>query len=138
VQPNRYDRYVERRVGQLGRLAAVGRRPLGVRRQDGRGVDHYVSDWATQGLGMFVDDIAVSTGEGSTSFETDNGGWEVTQPADIAPNANNFERLAAGGFPEAAVVDTADTVYMRFGLEGITGSDARNTVLGKTMSYLLR
>ena len=29
----------------------------------------YVSDWATQGLGMFVDDIEVSTGEGSTSFE---------------------------------------------------------------------
>ena len=25
----------------------------------------YVSDWATQGLGMFVDDIAVSTGEGT-------------------------------------------------------------------------
>ena len=30
----------------------------------------YVSDWATQGLGVFVDDIDVSTGEGSTSFET--------------------------------------------------------------------
>ena len=56
----------------------------------------YASDWATQGLGMFVDDIAVSTGEGSTSFETpDSGGWAVTQPGDSAPNANNFTRLEA-------------------------------------------
>ena len=35
----------------------------------------YASDWATQGLGVFVDDITVSTGEGSTSFEGgDTGG----------------------------------------------------------------
>jgi hypothetical protein len=26
----------------------------------------YVSDWATQGLGVFVDEISVSTGEGTT------------------------------------------------------------------------
>ncbi|HKF31820.1 MAG TPA: M14 family zinc carboxypeptidase, partial [Jatrophihabitantaceae bacterium] len=89
----------------------------------------YVSDWATQGLGMFVDDIAVSTGEGSTSFETGLDGWTATQPSDSATNANNFERLSAGSFPEAAVVETADTLYMGFGLEGITGGDTRNTIL---------
>jgi zinc carboxypeptidase/immune inhibitor InhA-like protein len=98
----------------------------------------YASDWATQGLGMFVDDIAVSTGEGSTSFESGLDGWTVTQPSDSAPNANNFVRLAAGSFPEAAVVDTADTIYLGFGLEGITGADTRNTILGRAMSYLLR
>jgi hypothetical protein len=98
----------------------------------------YVSDWATQGLGMFVDDIAVSTGEGSTSFESGLDGWAATQPSDSAPNANNFVRLAAGSFPEAAVVDTADTIYLGFGLEGITGADTRNTILGRAMSYLLR
>jgi len=98
----------------------------------------YVSDWATQGLGMFVDDIAVSTGEGSTSFESGLDGWTVTQPSDSAPNANNFVRLAAGSFPEAAVVDTADTIYLGFGLEGITGAETRNTILGRAMSYLLR
>ena len=99
----------------------------------------YASDWASQGLGVFVDDIAVSTGEGSTSFETDTGGWEVTgPPPGSAPNANNFTRLAAGNFPEAAVVDTADTIYMGFGLEGITGVDTRKAVLGSAMSYLLR
>ena len=98
----------------------------------------YASDWATQGLGMFVDDIAVSTGEGSTSFESGLDGWTATQPSDSAPNANNFVRLAAGSFPEAAVVDTADTIYLGFGLEGITGADTRNTILGRAMSYLLR
>lgn len=98
----------------------------------------YVSDWATQGLGMFVDDIAVSTGEGSTSFETGLDGWTATQPGDSAPNANNFDRLAAGSFPEAAVVETADTIYMGFGLEGITGSANRNTILGNAMRYLLQ
>ena len=41
----------------------------------------YISDWATQGLGVFVDDIEVSTGEGTTSFEAgDIGGWEITGP----------------------------------------------------------
>jgi hypothetical protein len=29
----------------------------------------YASDWSFQGLGVFVDDIEVSTGEGTTSFE---------------------------------------------------------------------
>jgi hypothetical protein len=87
---------------------------------------------------MFVDDIAVSTGEGSTSFETGLDGWTVTQPADSAPNANNFERLAAGSFPEAAVVETADTLYMGFGLEGVSGSGTRNTIIGRAMSYLLK
>ena len=41
----------------------------------------YASDWASQGLGVFVDDIIVSTGEGSTSFEDDAvplDGWAVT------------------------------------------------------------
>jgi Zinc carboxypeptidase/Immune inhibitor A-like, MAM domain len=99
----------------------------------------YASDWATQGLGVFVDDIAVSTGEGSTSFETDTGGWEVTgPPPGSGPNANNFTRLAAGGFPEGAVVDTADTIYMGFGLEGVTGNATRNAIVGKALSYLLR
>jgi hypothetical protein len=43
-----------------------------------------------------------------------------------------------GGSGEAAVVDTADTSYLGFGLEGITGADTRNTILGRPMSYLLR
>jgi len=97
----------------------------------------YASDWASQGLGVFVDDIVVSTGEGSTSFESGLDGWTVGQPSDSAPNSNDFGIETAAGFPEAAVATTADTVYMGFGFEGITGAAARNDVMGRVMGYLL-
>ncbi|WP_223165692.1 M14 family metallopeptidase [Lentzea indica] len=81
----------------------------------------YASDWAVQGLGVFVDDIIVTTGEGSTSFESGLDGWAVTgPPAGSAPNGNNFTRTTSAGFPEGAVVKTADTLYFGFGFEGIT------------------
>jgi Zinc carboxypeptidase len=99
----------------------------------------YVSDWATQGLGTFVDDIVVSTGEGTTSFETGMDGWTVTgPPPGSAPNSNNFVRTTAGGFPEGAAITTADSIYVGFGLEGIATPAARNAVMGRAIDYLLR
>jgi hypothetical protein len=98
----------------------------------------YASDWATQGLGVFVDDVAVTTGEGTTSFESGLDGWAVTgPPAGSAPNGNNFTRTTAAGFPEGAVVRTADTLYFGFGFEGITSADARTLVMARSMRYLL-
>jgi hypothetical protein len=107
----------------------------------------YVSDWAVQGLGTFVDDIAVSTGSGTTSFEDGldpMAGWQVTGPAPgSAPNPNNFIRTDAAGFPEGAVMtsDPGDadfrTLYMGFGFEGISGPSTRATVMDKAMDYLL-
>jgi hypothetical protein len=100
-----------------------------------------VSDWAVQGLGTFVDDIVVSTGEGTTSFEEDTDpmdGWEVTgPPPGSSPNPNNFIRTTATGFPEAAVPATEDTLYFGFGFEGITDEDTRAEVMGRAMSHLL-
>src|SRR5262249_57801087 len=62
----------------------------------------YVSDWATQGLGVFVDDVSYPDGT-STSFESNLDGWTVPgPPAGSAPNANDFERIGAGGFPACA------------------------------------
>jgi hypothetical protein len=99
----------------------------------------YVSDWSVQGLGTFVDDIVVSTGEGTTSFETGMDGWTVTgPPAGSAPNSNNFARTTAGGFPEGAAITTEDTIYFGFGFEGIATPAARNAVMGNAMEYLLR
>jgi len=99
----------------------------------------YASDWATQGLGTFVDDIIVSTGEGTTSFETGFDGWAVTgPPAGSSPNPNNFIRTTAAGFPEGAVIATADTLYFGFGFEGITDAAARNAVMSRAIQYLLR
>jgi hypothetical protein len=107
----------------------------------------YASDWSLQGLGVFLDDIAISTGEGTTSFEDDGNpmdGWAVTGPAPgSGPNANNFERITAAGFPEASIVTSAPTdaayrtLYMGFGLEGVSTPQARNELIGRAMSYLL-
>jgi hypothetical protein len=99
----------------------------------------YVSDWAVQGLGVFIDDIVVSTGEGSTDFEADMGGWTVPgAPPGSAPNPVDYARIGAAGFPEGAVVATDDTLYMGFGVEGISDAATRKTVLGRAVDYLLR
>jgi hypothetical protein len=97
----------------------------------------YVSDWSVQGLGVFIDDTVVSTGA-STSFEDDFGGWTATGPATgSGPNANNFTRTTAAGFPEGAAITTPDTVYFGFGFEGIAGPASRAAVMDKVMDYLL-
>jgi hypothetical protein len=98
----------------------------------------YASDWGTQGLGVFVDDIVVSTGEGSTSFEADLGGWTATDaPQGSAANANTWIRTDAAGFPVGAAISTPRTILMGFGLEGISTAAERNTVMGRAMAYLL-
>jgi len=98
----------------------------------------YASDWAVQGLGVFVDDTTISTGA-TTSFETDEGGWSIAgPPAGSGPNANNFFRTTAAGFPEGATITTRNTIYSGFGFEGIMGADARKAVMGRVIAYLLR
>jgi hypothetical protein len=98
----------------------------------------YASDWGTQGLGVFVDDIVVSTGEGSTSFETGMDGWLATDaPPGSAANANTWIRTDAAGFPVGAAISTPRTILMGFGLEGISTAAERNTVMGRAMGYLL-
>jgi hypothetical protein len=107
----------------------------------------YASDWATQGLGVFVDDIVTPTGAGSTSFEEDADpmdGWTQTGPPEgSAPNSNTWARTTAAGFPEAAVVASAPpdatykTLYMGFGFEGVNGAVTRANVMGRAMDFLL-
>jgi len=98
----------------------------------------YVSDWSFQGLGVFLDDIVVSTGQGTTDFESGDGGWGTPlAPAGSAPNFNTWKVTDPTGFPEGAVIATPDTLYMGFGFEGITDAATRNEVMGKAMDYLL-
>lgn len=98
----------------------------------------YASDWATQGLGVFLDDITLPDGS-STSFEGgDTGGWAIGgPPPGSAPNANNFVFTTAAGFPEGAAITTGGSIYLGFGLEAVTGADARADVMGRAMDYLL-
>ena len=98
----------------------------------------YASDWAFQGLGSFVDAIDVSTGEGSTSFETGMDGWTIPgPPPGSAAALNDWVRTTSVGFEEGAVVSTDDTLYFGFGFEGITGAATRAAVMERSIDYLL-
>ena len=98
----------------------------------------YASDWAVQGLGVFIDDVTLPDGS-TTSFEGgDTGGWVVAGPPEgSAPNANNFVFTTAAGFPEGAAITTEDSIYLGFGLEGVNGAGTRADVMGRAMDYLL-
>ena len=106
-----------------------------------------LSDWGLQQFpGVFIDDIEVSTGEGSTSFEEDADpmdGWAVSgAPQDVdgieGPNLNDWVRRGGLGIKEGAVIRAADTLYMGFGFEGISGIATRNNVMERALGYLLR
>jgi Zinc carboxypeptidase len=105
-----------------------------------------LSDWGFQQFpGVFIDDIVVSTGEGSTSFEDDGGdpmdGWTIPGAPDPQgveePNRNDWVRRAGLGINEGSVVKAADTLYMGFGFEGISPSKGRK-VMERSLDYLLR
>jgi hypothetical protein len=63
----------------------------------------YASDDTVQGAGAVVDDVTVSTGEGTTSFEDDGDaldGWAVLgSPAGSEPNPNDWIVGTAGDAP---------------------------------------
>jgi hypothetical protein len=106
-----------------------------------------LSDWGFQQFpGVFIGDVVVSTGEGSTSFEEDADpldGWTVPgapQDPQGIEGANRYDWTRRGGLgiKEGAAVATGDTLYMGFGFEGITGASTRNQIMGRAIDYLLR
>jgi hypothetical protein len=97
----------------------------------------YASDWAVQNLGVFVDDVTLPDGT-STSFETGFDGWQVTgPPPGSGPNANNWIRTDAAGFPVGSTISTPDSILMGFGFEGISTQASRNAVMGRVLDHLL-
>lgn len=98
----------------------------------------YVSDWGTQGLGVFLDDVTISVGgtPAQTSFETDLGGFTVAgPPAGDGPNSNDWTR-SQKAFSEGAVVVTPDTVYTGYGIEGFAPAE-RNDFVKRALKHLL-
>jgi Zinc carboxypeptidase/Immune inhibitor A peptidase M6 len=99
----------------------------------------YVSDWGTQGLGVFLDDVSVIVNEATvadTSFETDLGGWTVSGPPEgSAPNVNDWGRSQLA-YEEGAVTATTDTIYTGFGLEGLSPTE-RGKFVTRSMQHLL-
>jgi Zinc carboxypeptidase len=97
----------------------------------------YASDWAVQGIGVFIDDIALPDGT-STSFETDLGGWAIAEPpAGSAPNVNTFTQTDASGFPVGNAISTPHSLLLGFGLEGVSTEAERNAVMGRALGHLL-
>jgi hypothetical protein len=103
----------------------------------------YVSDWGAQGIGVFLDDITVSTEGVTESFETGLGNWTVAgPPPGSALNGNDWTRTTDVGFEEGAAVTMtpADaafrTVYFGFGLEGVTTADERSALMGRALAHL--
>jgi Zinc carboxypeptidase len=96
----------------------------------------YASDWAVQGIGVFVDDITLPDGT-STSFETGLDGWAIGSPEGSAPNVNNFIRTDASGFPVGNAISTPHSLLLGFGLEGVSTADERNAVMGRALDHLL-
>ncbi|MEO5746270.1 MAG: M1 family aminopeptidase [Terracoccus sp.] len=78
----------------------------------------YVSDDAVQNPGVFIDDVSVSTGEGSTSFEADGNpldGWAVGgAPASSPGNTNDW---LVGGTVDgpSSVGDSVDASFAQNG-----------------------
>jgi hypothetical protein len=99
----------------------------------------YISDWGTQNLGVFLDDI-VGPGGASTSFEgTDTGGWQIGGPPEgSGANGNNWEVTDAGGFPVGAAITTPKSILMGYGFETISTAEQRKAVMERIASYLLR
>ena len=100
----------------------------------------YVSDFAVQGLGVFLDDLTVSADGGTvaqTSFEAGLDGWtETGPPPGSPPNSNNWSR-SQQAFDEGATVTTEDTVYTGFGAEGLTTPEMRQDFVARSMAHLL-
>jgi hypothetical protein len=105
-----------------------------------------VSDWGLQQFpGVFIDDIEVSTGEGSTSFEDDADpmdGWTIPgAPQDEqgieGPNRNDWVRRGGLGIKEGAAVATPRTVYLGHGFEGISDASTRNVIMRRSLDHLL-
>jgi hypothetical protein len=97
----------------------------------------YASDWAAQGLGVFVDDVTLPDGT-STSFETGLDGWAITGPPEgSGPNVNNFIRSDASSFPVGNAIATPHSLLLGFGLEGVSTEAERDVVMERALDHLL-
>jgi hypothetical protein len=106
---------------------------------DGQAVEvsiTYVTDPAVQGLGVLLDDVRVSAGDevlSETSFEDGLGVWTVPGPPEGTDfNSSDWTRLRAA-FDETPVIQTPDSIWMTFGLEGVDTDENRNALLREAL-----
>ena len=99
----------------------------------------YVSDPASGGTGLFIDDTSVTTSAGTLDaegFENGMAPWTIEgAPEGIPKNAAEFVRSTAVIDWTAATV-TDDSVLLGFGLEQVAPAD-RDALLGRALDHLL-
>ncbi|GAA3526564.1 zinc carboxypeptidase [Aeromicrobium flavum] len=98
----------------------------------------YITDWGTQGLGVFVDNARVvvdGAESAATSFEADLGGW-TTPPAPDGSRQTNTWARSQKAFEEGAATVTNDTVFTGFGAEGLETSAQRTAFVERAMRHL--
>jgi hypothetical protein len=105
----------------------------------------YASDWATQGLGVWIDDIDAPGTAADTDFEASGmAGWTVGDPTELGSDVNALDWTLTTdvGFTEGAmtsmVPSDADfrTLYFGFGFENVDGAAARNEMMDRALDYL--
>jgi hypothetical protein len=98
----------------------------------------YVTDPASGGVGVVIDDTAVLVdGEvvQEEGFESDLGPWSVTGPPQGSPPGGASFRRAEGLLFSA--VTTEDTVLLGFGVEQIATAAERAAVVRRALDHLL-
>jgi hypothetical protein len=105
----------------------------------------YASDWATQGLGVWIDDIDAPGTAADTDFEASGmAGWTVGDPTELGSDVNALDWTLTTdvGFTEGAMTSMipgdADfrTLYFGFGFENVDGAAARNEMMDRALDYL--
>jgi murein tripeptide amidase MpaA len=97
----------------------------------------FASDWSTQNLGVFIDDVTLPDGT-AQSFEAGLEGWTVSgAPEGSAANGNDWIVTDASGFPVGAAISTPDSLLLGLGFEGIATPAERNEVMGRALEHLL-
>ncbi len=106
-----------------------------------------VTDPATLGLGVWLDELRVVNSGGTPinstdpSFETGIGGWTLPGPPGPAGPAGQsgvtgWVRAQSAPFVETPVVTTTDTVYTGFAFEAITGAANRTAFMQAVLAHL--
>jgi Zinc carboxypeptidase len=113
----------------------------------------YAQDWATQGLGVWIDDIDGPGTDGDTNFEDGTlGTWTIGDPTEIGSDLNALDWINTEdvGFIEGAMTSMdppapganqygADfrTLYLGFAFENVAGAAARQEIMGDAIAYLI-
>jgi hypothetical protein len=99
----------------------------------------YAQDWGTSGLGVFLDDVRVTAGDetlSQTSFEDGTGAWTIPGPPEgTQVNIVDWQR-AQIAFDEANGIRTDDSLWLTFGLEGLSTDAQRQDVLKRALTDL--